>query len=683
MNTKIFLYKSLSILVGFALLINTVVYAMPTDTSALRSPSTAVTAVATGGERVKAGSAGKIKLAVILAGALALSSISNATVTAGKYGDYNDNQIKSKLHQAVTNVQIQQLIRDLNDKSINVRIRAAQTLGRIGPAAKAAIPALTRALGDPNKRVSEYAKEALKKIQQKIQKTADDEKIKQLIRDLDSKNNISTRKKAAETLYLEDINNIIPAVNILVPTLIKELRKTDNDIVIRIYAEKILGNIGPAAKNAAPYLREALRDKETGIREYAAEALGNIGPVTDEVIPALLKALGDTHPNVQRRAFKALSKHGIRTNADVIRYFEKAAAPAVTKARKALMSTNVGVRRLASWDIGNIGWPARVAVPDLIEALKDGDVDVRINAAWALGRIGPVAGVTAVYALTKALNDPNDTVCKYARQSLDIILGTIDMQRPRSKKKSDDQGSLMIPFVNPLHAKSSASGTLNLDNVSTLTDNNLAKAINIARQQGDTDLANILLQSLLSSELIKLNPRLAREFAKLEKNAVVGIDDTTLPDNHLFRTYLKVGTEQHEALEEIHGCTIRLLSELTADDIAGKKLIIMSDKTKIEGYEKALYMHMNKQKVEAGLLLSPYIGIAKLLLIVREDILVDIVNALNKNGLYHMLFGRPANVKEIREFLISGIYELPTPTIVNYQSDEEKHRASLAALIAA
>jgi len=572
----------------------------------LRAPSTAVATVNTQGVDVKASSSGKIVLTAVLAGALALSLTNNIAVAE----NYN-NQINAKVEQAVINIHIQQLIRDLNS------------------------------------------------------------------------NNIAIRKKAVETLYLEDIDNIIPEINVLVPILIRELRKPDNDIAIRIYAEKILGNIGPAARTAAPYLIEALRGKEIRIREYAAEALGNIGPVTNKVIPALLEALGDMHSNVRMRALRALSKNGIKTDADIKRYYEKVAAPAVTKARKALKTNNIHARRQATWDIGNIGPAAKAAVPDLIEALKDDDVDVRINAAWALGRIGSAA-MTAVPFLREALKDPNMIVRMYVKRALEKIQNETSMLKQKNSRNKPDiqtKATAYSQYQSP--AKASSAGTLNLDNVSTLTNNNLTEDINIANQQGNLNFANILLESLLSSKLIDMNPMLAGEYAKLEKDAIVGIDDAMLPENHLFKTYLKIGTEQLKALEEVYGCTIRLLSQLTTDEIAGKKLIIMSDRTEIKGYEKALYMHLSKQKVESGLLLSPYIGIAKLLLVAREDMVADIVNALNKDGLYSMLFGRPANINEITAFLISGIYELPTPTILNYQADEERHRASLAALIAA
>jgi HEAT repeat protein len=47
---------------------------------------------------------------------------------------------------------------------VSVRANAAGVLGSFGPAAKPAVPALARALRDPNLRVRELAGEALNRI---------------------------------------------------------------------------------------------------------------------------------------------------------------------------------------------------------------------------------------------------------------------------------------------------------------------------------------------------------------------------------------------------------------------------------------------------------------------------------------------------------------------------------------
>jgi HEAT repeat protein len=56
------------------------------------------------------------------------------------------------------------MIGALYSAEVGVRANAAAVLGAFGPAAKSAVPALARALGDPNLRVKELAGEALNRI---------------------------------------------------------------------------------------------------------------------------------------------------------------------------------------------------------------------------------------------------------------------------------------------------------------------------------------------------------------------------------------------------------------------------------------------------------------------------------------------------------------------------------------
>ena len=58
------------------------------------------------------------------------------------------------------------LIEALKDKSGEVRLQAAQSLGLIGPDAKYAVPALQEAAKDSNEDVARVAADALKSIQQ-------------------------------------------------------------------------------------------------------------------------------------------------------------------------------------------------------------------------------------------------------------------------------------------------------------------------------------------------------------------------------------------------------------------------------------------------------------------------------------------------------------------------------------
>src|SRR5262249_21998261 len=122
------------------------------------------------------------------------------------------------------------------------------------------------------------------------------------------------------------------------------LRAEDSDL--RAAAVSQLTWFGKSAKELAPAVREALKDRSPAVRQTAANILGTIdgGP---EALAALTEALRDREP---------------------------------------------GVRMAAAMGLGaDFGPAAKSAVPSLVKALWDEEPQVRHNAAEALGRIGPEA----------------------------------------------------------------------------------------------------------------------------------------------------------------------------------------------------------------------------------------------------------------------------------------------------
>jgi HEAT repeat protein len=79
----------------------------------------------------------------------------------------------------------------------------------------------------------------------------------------------------------------------------------DPDRIVRFSAALALGNIGPAAKDAAPSLIDALKDMDGGLRQAASAALVKIGPAA---VPALINALKDNDREVRTAAELALKR---------------------------------------------------------------------------------------------------------------------------------------------------------------------------------------------------------------------------------------------------------------------------------------------------------------------------------------------------------------------------------------
>ena len=155
------------------------------------------------------------------------------------------------------------LVRGLDDSDPQARSLAANVLGRIGPAARDARPALLRvATADPADFVREQAARTLGEIGRDDPAAADD-----LVRMLEA-----------------------------------------GDAAERVAAARAVAFVGDGAARAVPGLTRALGDPDAKLREEAAEALGGIGAPAKPAVPALLDLLRDPDPKVRNEADEALRK---------------------------------------------------------------------------------------------------------------------------------------------------------------------------------------------------------------------------------------------------------------------------------------------------------------------------------------------------------------------------------------
>jgi CubicO group peptidase (beta-lactamase class C family) len=148
-------------------------------------------------------------------------------------------------------------MRALADSDASVREDAAEALGKCGPEAEPAIPALIRLLADRDPFVNGKSADALSRI--------------------------GTGS---------------------VPRLISALR--DGETNVRWCAAIALGKIGADAREAVPVLTGALRDTDDNVRWSAAVALGGMRSGARGAIPALIACLHDRDEDVRRGADQAL-----------------------------------------------------------------------------------------------------------------------------------------------------------------------------------------------------------------------------------------------------------------------------------------------------------------------------------------------------------------------------------------
>jgi HEAT repeat protein len=204
----------------------------------------------------------------------------------------------------------------------------------------------------------------------------------------------------------------------LVPNLVEFLKSRDR--VVRAYAARLLGRIGPEASRTIPALIAVLNErfdlelKETsddvtlpGFAAFcAARALGQMGP-SREAIAALIDVISPE--KLERiQASSRMRAEQDKRSLD-LRRLGKAGPPT---SPDPVLSSEFARVAVAVQGLGEIGPPAAAAVPALISAYNNGWSLSQAAIPVALGRIAPnsPAARDAVAVLIRVLDtqDPSD-----------------------------------------------------------------------------------------------------------------------------------------------------------------------------------------------------------------------------------------------------------------------------------
>lgn len=221
------------------------------------------------------------------------------------------------------------LVKQLENPEPLKRKSAVSRLGRMGQAAKPAVPACSVMLQDANPTVRVQAALALWRIE----------------------------KQASQS----------------VPALTASLR--DEDPGIRSLAAAALGEIGPAAKASLPSLEQSLSDEDARIRIYVAEACCKIEKGHPSALKALVDSLGDGDSVVRELAIYALGN--IAPESQLV----------VVSLTNCMADSESRVRAAAAFALGEIGPAAVESAPQLKKAQLDSHQEVRSAAQMALRRI--------------------------------------------------------------------------------------------------------------------------------------------------------------------------------------------------------------------------------------------------------------------------------------------------------
>ena len=216
----------------------------------------------------------------------------------------------------------------LRDKKPDNRVLAADSLGRMGPAAGEAVPDLIRVLNDEE-----------------------------------------------ASVHLRAVSALAEIGTAAVPALIAALNHQDT--TIRCGAVDALGVMGPGAKGAVPALVILLSDQDYPLSRHSASALGLIGPAA---VPALTQVAKSGNGRTIDTALTAFSV--LKAEPGIVHKLVQLMADT---------NESPSVRSFSAKALGKMQEKAQEAMPELAHALDDDHNEVRIAAGWALVQMGPAA----------------------------------------------------------------------------------------------------------------------------------------------------------------------------------------------------------------------------------------------------------------------------------------------------
>ena len=181
----------------------------------------------------------------------------------------------------------------LEDESVDVAVQAGDTLSAMGPHARSAIDAIAAAMAAGNPQLRRGAIRAAGRLGKDAVSA-----LPALIKALNDPD-AEVRVQAADSLVA------VAEEDASIPILIEAL--SDDDGYVAVEVALILAKLGAPALGE---LANALSGARARQRRMAAFALGRIGPEAKSAVPALVQALGDKTEAVQVNAIDALASIG-------------------------------------------------------------------------------------------------------------------------------------------------------------------------------------------------------------------------------------------------------------------------------------------------------------------------------------------------------------------------------------
>ena len=294
--------------------------------------------------------------------------------------------------------------------------RAAQALGRFGPAAKDAVPLLVQALQSPSTEVREFAVDALGRIGSEPQTV-----VPAIVAEADLPPEHINYKPLASfrRLAARALGRFGPEAAAAVPLLEKALQNEEPRY--RVQAALALWRISQHPQ-AIPTLRAALKRNESETAFEAVLALAEIGAGAKAAAPDLIEALNHPDPDVRRAAASALVPLGADQLEPVAQRlsdggFQSPAAAAYVVGQlldelrpRVFYHPLMDAQQLAAATRPVV----RLAAPALVRLLAHPDAEVRQTARRSLAQMG----LLAAPFLLQSLQSDQETVRPVAIEAL-------------------------------------------------------------------------------------------------------------------------------------------------------------------------------------------------------------------------------------------------------------------------
>lgn len=189
------------------------------------------------------------------------------------------------------------------------RRQAALTLGRVGAAAKSAVPVFTRLLNSNDPQAFHTRLWSLRALAL-LGKVAEEATPQVAVLAADSTLDFATRASAIEALANVGIERP-ETLPVLIDILSQPGANRDSSVEERLIAAEALGILGPTAAPAVPELIRSLESDWALIQRAAAQTLGKIGVSAAFAVPALVDLIYESEgAEAQEAAAEALSSLG-------------------------------------------------------------------------------------------------------------------------------------------------------------------------------------------------------------------------------------------------------------------------------------------------------------------------------------------------------------------------------------